>query len=104
ENVVPAMLGSAERVACLPSVMSLIHDFRHGGSVAVGVVVSPRGSSIRAGQRENHRRCEPRYPSSMPFNTACVLDLTPSFNRMLDTWFLTVPSVVPNAWAISRLL
>ena len=41
---------------------------------------------------------------SAPFNTACVLDLTPSFNRMLDTWFLTVPSVVPNASAISRLL
>jgi hypothetical protein len=28
----------------------------------------------------------------------------PSFERMLEAWFLTVPSAVPSASAISRLL
>ena len=44
------------------------------------------------------------YPSSSAFRTARVRSRTPSLDKMLDAWFLTVPSAVPSALAISRLL
>src|ERR1051325_18109 len=44
------------------------------------------------------------YPRSRAFSTARVRSRTPSFDRMLEAWFLIVPSAVPSASAISRLL
>src|SRR6202011_5868241 len=38
------------------------------------------------------------------YRTAFVRSLTPSLEKMLDTWFLTVPSLILSAFAISRLL
>jgi hypothetical protein len=43
-------------------------------------------------------------PSSSAFSTARVRSRTPSFDMMLDAWFFTVPSAVPNVSAISRLV
>src|SRR4029077_12804291 len=45
-----------------------------------------------------------RQPSSRALRTARVRSRTPSLPRTLDAWFLTVPSEVPSASAISRLL
>ena len=43
-------------------------------------------------------------PSSSAFSTARVRSLTPSLERMLETWFLTVPSATLSELAISLLL
>ena len=43
-------------------------------------------------------------PSSTALSTARVRSRTPSFERMFEMWFLTVPSASSNAPAISRLL
>src|SRR5690348_8404362 len=43
-------------------------------------------------------------PSSSAFRTARVRSRTPSLDRMLDTWFLTVPSATLSELAISLLL
>ena len=43
-------------------------------------------------------------PSSSPFSTARVRSLTPSFERMDEMWFLTVPSEMASSEATSRLL
>lgn len=40
-------------------------------------------------------------PSSKAFSTARVRSRTPSLLRMLETWFLTVPSATLSALAIS---
>src|SRR5690606_20783085 len=41
--------------------------------------------------------------SSKALSTARVRSRTPSLDRMLDTWFLTVPSATPRELAISLL-
>ncbi len=43
-------------------------------------------------------------PSSNAFRTARVRSRTPSFDRMFETWFLTVPSATLSELAISLLL
>ena len=43
-------------------------------------------------------------PPCSPFKAARVRSLTPSFSNILATWFLTVPSLMASALAISRLL
>ena len=40
---------------------------------------------------------------SIAVSTARVRSRTPSFDRMLEAWFFTVPSAAPSASAISRL-
>src|SRR5882757_6439459 len=42
-------------------------------------------------------------PAAMARKTALVRSGTPSFEKMLDTWFLTVPSRRLRAEALSRL-
>jgi hypothetical protein len=41
-------------------------------------------------------------PISSAFSTARVRSRTPSFDRTLEVWFLTVPAAVPDASAIPR--
>jgi len=43
-------------------------------------------------------------PNSTALSTARVRSRTPSFERMFEMWFLTVPSASSKARAISRLL
>src|ERR1700754_3500411 len=43
-------------------------------------------------------------PSSRAFRTARVRSRTPSLERMLETWFFTVPSATRRELAISLLL
>lgn len=43
-------------------------------------------------------------PNSNALSTARVRSRTPSLERMLETWFFTVPSATPSEWAISLLL
>ena len=43
-------------------------------------------------------------PSSSALSTARVRSRTPSLERMLDTWFFTVPSATRSELAISLLL
>ena len=49
--------------------------------------------------RQNHTK---RFCNA--YRTAFVRSLTPSLEKMLETWFLTVPSLILSAFAISRLL
>src|SRR5690606_5150259 len=63
----------------------------------------------RAGNGGGRRRAgRPARPaqtsfSSKAFSTARVRSRTPSLDRMLETWFLTVPSATPRELAISLL-
>jgi hypothetical protein len=43
-------------------------------------------------------------PISSAFSTARVRSRTPSFDKMLETWFFTVPSATFSELAISLLL
>jgi hypothetical protein len=45
-----------------------------------------------------------RYPSASALKTARVRSRTSSLVKMLEVWFFTVPSAIPSALAISRLL
>lgn len=56
-----------------------------------------------AGGRAGARRRQ-TMPSSNAFSTARVRSRTPSLDRMLETWFFTVPSATPSELAISLLL
>ena len=63
-----------------------------------GVILHERHRSNRAFHLFQNK------PLSRPLSTARVRSRTPSFARMLDTWFLMVPSLIASAIAISRLL
>src|SRR3546814_6327368 len=56
------------------------------------IVAADHGSPLR-GRR--HTSC-----SSKALSTARVRSRTPSLDRMLDTWFLIVPSATPSELAI----
>src|SRR5688572_12723405 len=62
------------------------------------------GPGVRPAGSPAVRRARYTIPSSNAFSTARVRSRTPSFDRMFDTWFLTVPSATPSEFAISLLL
>ncbi len=79
------------------SVLFMVRQARHERDV---------GGSTRTGKRMAQgcgwgRGCRYTIPSSKAFNTARVRSRTPSLERMLETWFLTVPSATLSEFAIS---
>ncbi len=75
------------------------HSLALGDSSCLGRRTGPATEPLVV--REPGRQ---RYPRSRALSTARVRSRTPSFERMLEVWFFTVPSAVPRASAISRLL
>jgi hypothetical protein len=71
--------------------------------VGLGIVAGLRLRRRRG--RANHFLGLPvSHPSSRALKTARVRSRTPSLLKTLEAWFFTVPSDVPDAIAISRLL
>jgi hypothetical protein len=64
----------------------------------------PSAPALRAQLEPRAKSGRWRSPASRAFRTARVRSRTPSLARMLETWFLMVPSAVPRASAISLLL
>jgi hypothetical protein len=84
----------------------LIFSQRDPSSPVLGhrIRISNRAPLAQFILRNRHSMPVYRYPNSSAFNTARVRSRTPSLARMLDAWFFTVPSTVPSASEISRLL
>src|SRR3982751_6768581 len=60
------------------------------------------GARHRRGRRLVQR--DQTIPRWSAFRTARVRSRTPSWERMFETWFFTVPSATPSEFAISLLL
>src|SRR5690625_4893604 len=67
------------------------------GSIAVGLVGPEHDPRTPSAANQT-------MPSSSAFRTARVRSRTPSFDRMLETWFFTVPSATCSELAISLML
>jgi hypothetical protein len=101
-------------VACVPLVKLLERQHATRPEKAIAAIMEgaakPLGGDAEAtirpalGLRPAPSAMDQITPVSSALSTARVRSRTPSLARMLDTWFLTVPSAVASTSAISRLL
>lgn len=73
-------------------------------AVPAGPDIHRAAAKYAASEEAVNRQKTQTMPSSSAFNTARVRSRTPSLERMLDTWFFTVPSATFSELAISLLL